>query len=447
MRSEQSRTLIWGLIFLCFIFFPGIVSAQENNNAYTLEKSIAEALDNNWLIKAKKEKIDESFYVKKQAKAAFLPKLSTSYGFSRLSEVYKTDPIPLGPGAAIPGQELNSHDNYQWRTTITQPLFTGFALSSSYELTKLGIDLSKIGLELEKLDLILRVKEAYFNILKADRGLDVGEKAVESLESHVKSARSFYKVGMIPVNDLLKAEVELAAAQHNFVKALNATKLARSSFNIVLSRSINDHIEVKDILGFKPEKSDFSILLNRAIKTRPEVGELDINLLQADQKIRLAKSKYYPEVALTYDYIKEGDHMDVAGSRFHDAGKWEVGAGLTWTFWEWGKTDNSVNEARSFKRQLIHIREALVDKIRLEIKRAILDLEEADKNVPTTKKAMEQAEENLRVSQERFKAQVTTSTEVLDAQTLLTQARTNYFTAFYDHYLAAARLQRAIGDY
>ena len=79
--------------------------------------------------------------------------------------------------------------------------------------------------------------------------------------------------------------------------------------------------------------------------------------------------------------------------------------------------------------------------------RAELDLEEAEKNIPTTKKAVEQAEENLRVSRERYRAQVTTSTEVLDAQTLLSQARTNYHNALYDHNLAKAGLMRAVGEY
>jgi len=76
-----------------------------------------------------------------------------------------------------------------------------------------------------------------------------------------------------------------------------------------------------------------------------------------------------------------------------------------------------------------------------------LALEEAEKNIPTTRKAIEQAEENLRVSEERYKAQVTTSTEVLDAQTLLTRASRNYYDALYDHSLAKARLQRSLGTY
>ena len=74
-------------------------------------------------------------------------------------------------------------------------------------------------------------------------------------------------------------------------------------------------------------------------------------------------------------------------------------------------------------------------------------LEVAEKNIPTTQKAVEQAEENLRVNEERYKAQVTTITEVLDAQALLTRARVNYYRSLYDQNLARARLERAIGAY
>jgi outer membrane protein TolC len=87
------------------------------------------------------------------------------------------------------------------------------------------------------------------------------------------------------------------------------------------------------------------------------------------------------------------------------------------------------------------------DKIRLEVREALLALDTAEKNIPTTRKAIEQGEENLRVSQERYKAQVTTITEVLDAQTRLTQSRVNYFRALYDHNIAKAQLLRALGEY
>jgi len=445
----RSRTLFFTwqfFILLLFIIFQNVSADEGKSKVYTLDESIKEALSNNWSIKAKQEKIEETIYGKKKARADFFPKFSTTYGYTRLDDVGRSAPTSFG-GFTIPGRELNTQDNYQWKGTITQPLFTGFALKSAYELAKLGIDLSEMELELGKLELALRVKEVYFNILKADKAVQVVEKAVEALASHVKVASSFYKVGMIPINDLLKAEVELANAQYNLVKAQNASKLARAAFNTTLSRPVNEPVEVEDIVSYTPKEGDFEAYLGRSLQKRPEIKLIDVNMLQTDQQVRLAKSKYYPEAALTYDYIKAGDHPDVSGSNFHDGNSWQVTAVLSWTFWEWGKTRNAVGEAESVKTQLMKTRLALIDNVSFEIRQAMLDLEQEEKNIPTTKKAIEQAEENLRVSQERYKAQVTTSTEVLDAQTLLTEAGVNYYRALYDRNLAKARLQRAMGEY
>ena len=434
-------------LLLMVFFLPGGSRAEDAKKIYTLKASITQALVDNRGLKAQKEKVREAEYIEKQAKADLYPKLSTPYGFTYLSEVRTADAVPIGGGIEIPGYALNTRDNFQWKTSITQPLFTGFALTSAHELAKLGIDQSKLNLETTKLDLVLRVKEAYFDILGAEKAVEVAEKAVESLRSNVHVTRSFYKVGMIPINDLLKVEVELANAVQGLVKARNAVKLTKSAFNTLLSRPVNNPVEVEDILVYSPEEGSFETYQERALNSRPEIRLIDVNLQQADQQIRLAGSKFYPEASLSYDYIKEGDDVRVSGSDFHDAGHWQVAAGLTWTFWEWGKTRSAVREKESVKRQIQETRKILEDAIALEIRKAVLDLDVAAKNVPTTEKAVEQGEENLRVSEERYKAQVTTITEVLDAQSLLTQARVNYYSALYNHNLAKARLRRALGEY
>lgn len=447
MKLHKCLLVFSVALFLGGLWRPCALIAQETMTTYTLERSITEAIDKNWVIKARKEKIDESTFVMKQAKTDFYPKLSTSYAYTRLSEQKTTDPIPLGGGSTFPRSVLNSKDNYQWKMSLTQPLFTGFALTSVYELAKLGVDQSRTDLRLAELDLALQVKEAYFNILIADKGVEVAGKEVESLTSNVKVTQSFYKVGMIPINDLLKTEVELANAKQNLVKAQNAAKLRRSSFNTLLARPVNRPVEVEDILAYSQEVGDFETYYKRALRNRPEIKLIDIALLQADQQIRLARSKYYPEAALNYDYIKEGDDPGVSGSDFHDASQWQAMAVLSWTFWEWGKTGSAVREKESLKRQILHDKFSLQDNIALEIKRDLLDLDVAIKNIPTTEKAVEQGEENLRVSEERYTAQVTTIQEVLDAQSLLTRARVNYYRALYDQHIAKAKLVRGLGEY
>jgi outer membrane protein TolC len=214
-----------------------------------------------------------------------------------------------------------------------------------------------------------------------------------------------------------------------------------------LSRSVDEPFEIEDILKYTKETPDFDNCLEKALKARPEIKAIDLTDAQVDQQINLAKSKYYPEVAFTYNYIKAGDTPDVSGSSFQLPNQWQAIIGLSWTFWDWNKTKNSVNQAESQKRQLSQTRKSIEEGIKLQLKQAILNLKEAEEKIPTAQKAVDQAEENLRVGEERYKAQVTTSTEVLDAQTLLSQARMNYYNALYDHNLAKAALLRAIGEY
>jgi outer membrane protein len=302
-------------------------------------------------------------------------------------------------------------------------------------------------MDLEKLDLVLRVKEVYFNILGADKAVEVAQTTVESLTQTVKVARSFFEVGMIPVNDVLRAEVELANAEQSLVRAKNLAQTTRSTFNTVLVRPVNSPVEVEDILVFKPEVGEFDAYVKTALENRPEIKLLDVSLLQADQQIRLAKSKYYPEITFTYQYISEGDSASVSGSRYVDANHWEALIVANWTFWEWGKTYFAGREKESVRRQLLETKADVEDGIRLQVKQSMLDLDSSAKNIPTTQKGIESGEENLRVNAERYKAQVSTITDLLDAQTLLARVRLDYYRALYDHNLAKARLDRAIGNY
>jgi outer membrane protein len=443
MMTQTRSACVAGLsLLILLILLPRLGAAQETHKFYTLQESVAEALTNSWDIRQIEERIFQAEFLKKQARADFLPKLGMDYTYLHSDE---PQAYPTGGAGTL---FVSTKDYYQWRGTVNQPIFTGFGLLSAYELTKLGIEQAQIQLEQARLDLALRVKQAYFDILGADKAVEVAQKDVEARDSNYKVASSFYKVGMIPINELLQAEVELADSKQALVRAEIAAKTSRAAFNTVLARPVNELFDIEDILTYKPSSGDYETFVREALANRPEIKAIDNSLLQADQQIRLAKSKYYPEIALNYDYIKDGDSFDVSGfPGDEDTDEWEVTAVATWTFWQWGKTYYSTKEQESAKNELFQARGALDDQIRLEVKQAVLSLEREEKNIPTTQKAVEQGEENLRVSSERYKAQVTTITEVLDAQTRLSQARLNYYRALYDHNLARARLERAIGTY
>ena len=439
MRWKRLVVTVVLSIFLGLAVLPAHGFAQELKKVYTLNEAISEAFEKNPRFRATEQTIEQAVQVKNQAITGFFPKLATEYNYSR----YGVSQRNFG-SFSVPV----SQNNYYWRTFITQPIFRGFEILSQYELSKLGIDESETQVELAKLDLALRVKVAYFDILIRDTAVNVAEKDVAARKSNADVVRSFYKVGMKPINELLQAEVEWANAQQALVQAQNNARLARSNFNKILNRPVNAPVDVKvpDPL-WEPVTGELDEYIEKALANRPEMKVIDINLRQADQSIRLAKSDYYPGISFVGDYTKQGDTPDVSGSAFHQARFPTAGVFLTWTFWEWGKTRSAVKEQESVKRQLMDTKAGIENDIRLEVRESLLALDTAEKNIPTTRTAVKQGEENLRVEEERYKAQVTTITEVLLATTRLTQARVNYFGALYQHNIAKARLLRALGEY
>ncbi|MEX1299665.1 MAG: TolC family protein [Desulfotignum sp.] len=442
---KKITLLVWvvgGVCLTLFVFFQ-VALAEESpgKKIYTLAESIAEALEKNWSLKAVDEKRNQATNKKNQARSDLLPRFKTQYGYTRLDDVSNFE-SSLGRDYAV-----SSKDNYQWVNSVSQPVFAGFGLISSYRFAKLGIDQAEMEMELSRLDLALQVKEAYFNVLVMDKTVDVLEKEVAFLSSNLEMTRHFYDKGLIPVNDLLKAEMELADAVQKLLDAKNQAAVSRSVFITIMARPVNEPLDVKDILIYQPETVDLQENIDKAMETRPEIKIIDINLKQAEEQVKIAGSAYYPSVSLNYNFIKEGDNADVSGSPYHDADRWEVTAVCSMTLWEWGKSYYAVNEKKSAVEEIIKNRNALADSIMLDVKEAKLYLDTAEKNIPATQKAVQQGEENLRVNEQGYRAQMNTMTEVLDAQALLTRARVNHYKALYFHNLAKAKLLRAIGTY
>ncbi len=406
--------------------------------AVSLDQAIGMALAYSPNLTAAKEDLASARHKEKEALTYFLPTLATSYSYQKRQDppVIHTD---LGTFQA--GNDLT----YLWSTSLQQPVFTGFRLTSQYRLAELGVDLANVNLELARLDVVLKVKEAYFQYLRAQKALKVAKQAVVQLKSHLKVAQDFYEVGIIPLNDVLKTKVEMANAQQKEVAAQNQVDLARSRLATLLGLPVEAPLQVEDILRYQPLRVEFAWARTQARAQRPELKALDLRLKQADYSIQQAQSGYYPELGLnaTYEFVSDSPELD--DTPYYDHTGWLVGAQLKWTFWEWGRTRNRVNQRRAAKRKLAALRRDLEDQVDLQVKQAVLFLQDSAKNIVTAKTSIAQAEENYRITMERYREQLTTNTELLDAQTLLTQAQNNYYTALTVYNIAQARLLRAMG--
>jgi outer membrane protein TolC len=256
--------------------------------------------------------------------------------------------------------------------------------------------------------------------------------------------KAFFDVGIVPKNDVLQAEVRLANARQQLVKSANELATAKASFNILLRREINILFEVADILVYKPFPLSYDQSIEEAFRLRPEIKAAQLNIEQAKESVKIARSGYFPTINLTGNYTRFSDDIDVSGGvKFSD--RWTIQALATFTLWNWGNTAFKVGENKVKVTQAEDSKTQLIESITLEVKNDYLNMLTAEKNINVTEKAIEQAEENLRMNEERYKYQVATQTDVLDAVTLLAQARVNYYGALSDFNIATAQLERSMG--
>jgi len=432
----RTVSIFVGVVFSLFLLSSPIMASE----VLTLEESIQIALERSLSVYSAREEIRAKQFAERSAKVDLFPKFSTSYSYTRLDEETVNDAkYVYGSREFSPLEEYS----YEFDITGTQPLFTGWALTITRELASLGVDLAKVQKETAIQDLIVDVKQAYFGILKAKKLEEVARQAVEQLEAHLRVAQAFYEEGLIAKNELLQTEVQMAQARQDLIRATNRVEIAVSLFNNLLRRGLGEKVRIKDILDYHPVGLTLDECRERAELNRPEIKEVSLNVASAEKGVGLSKSSYYPTVNLIGNYQRQTAAEQYIGKR--DPDNWTITLRAEWTFWEWGKTRHEVASARAQLAKTEYLLQQIRDNIQLEVKEAYLYLREAEKNINVARTAVVQAEENFRMNEERYKQQVATSTDVLDAQILLTQARTNYFNALSEHNIAWARLERAMG--
>ena len=444
MSNISIRNLLFCLTIGCLTLFPLASSPKEAPKALSLKETIDAALEANLGLKRSQEEVLAAEQIRKSSITRFLPTLSTSYDV-----LHRNKPLtqPLTGIATDPEFIVRPEDEYTFVTSFSQPVFRGFSLINQYRIADLGLDAAEFGEKVTRQDVILDAKNAYFLVLKAQKLLGVAEQRVTQIAAQKEVAENFFEVGMTPLNNLLQSQASLANARQAFIVAKNNLAIANSQFNIVLRRRVNAPVEIEDILDYMPFVQDIDYCLSTARENRLEITVADLDVEIAEKEVKLARKDYYPSIDLQGRYTRVGDDWDVNGGvGISDSASWNIQATAQWNFWEWGRTTYGIREKLHRLSQAQYRRSEILDTIELEVKTAFLRTKESEKNMLTVEKAIEQAKENFRINQERFKEQVATTTDVLNAQTLLSDTLTNYFNALYDFKISKATLYRTMGQ-
>lgn len=276
--------------------------------------------------------------------------------------------------------------------------------------------------------------DAYYGILAAGQLQNAAREEVELVNEHLREAQALYDNGVVTRNDVLQAEVRLASANQQLLSRTSQLENAWLAFNELTGRPADARAELS------PETDLLLPLDAESVVTRPELLAQQQRLEASRQQVSVARGGLRPELfaRLGADYV---DNSHVKEQTIYQAT-----LGLRFNLFDGLASRSRLQQAllaESRERQRL---DALRSRSELELRQALNDARVADQRRQVAQAAIAQAEENLRINRDRYQAQVGTATEVLDAQTLLTQTRTDYYRAQFDYQVAVARVRRAAGS-
>lgn len=385
----------------------------------SLTDSVALALKNNPSIKMAQSDKEKSKWGVDEAQAGKLPTVSLGSSYNL------KDNNPTG------GDDLSNSLRMNWQ------LYSGGRVEGQIDQAKRGVDVADLGVEKTKQQLKLDTTTAYFSILQTKNLVEVNQQTVTNLQEHLTSVQAKYDAGVVAKSDVLRAEVELANAQQNLIKAQNNYDLAVSGLLNTMTIDPGTELALTDTLQYKKyERSlDDSLL---AAQSRPDVAQAEANVKIADTSIKMAKSGKLPSVSLS---ASDG----WSGSVLPDGDDWTVGLSASWSLFDAGSTNAKVKQADASldkaKEQAVQVKNSAA----LEVRQNYLSMQEAEKRIDTNKVAVGKAEEDLVIAREKYNAGVGTNLDVIDAQLALTQAKTNEIQALYDYNVNVAKIDKAIG--
>ena len=438
----MKKVLTFLLSLAVSLVFTFNTSAQETGNTreniYTLDQVIKMAIEANHRIHISEIEVEVSGEAKKEAFTEFLPKVRTEYGFTYYNEESQ---VTFDNHRYYIGQK----DNYLWTTSAIQSIFTGLAVLTDYQIKGIELDIAEIKKAATRLDIFLEAKIGFFEVQNAKLLVEVAEKSVKSLKDHLSVATEYYEVGLTPKIDMLNSEVDLAISQQALERTKNRVTVKKAALNNIIDLPVDMPIDTAGTLEYIPFPFSYDDCVEKAIELRPGLKEAKKRINISKKKIRLARSDYYPNITAGINYNRAGDHWYVGGSDSEDRENWNVMAHATWTLWEWGKTHHAVLKSEKNLQKVVKELAIVEDQIRFEVKKAYNDMKTAQHNIKVAEKSVASADENLRISQERYKEQVAIITEVLDADTRLTKARTTLTNALNQYNVSMATLYWAIG--
>ncbi len=415
-------------------------------------------------VKARRAELTAAAADVDRALSGYMPKLSLSARYTRLSDSGSSDagsivvapgapPGPLAAGAPLANVPLSFEtlkNQYVFQASLTVPVSDYFTRTPDrHAASKLSRDSARSNLEATKRRAAADARIAYYTWVRAKLGLIVAEQALSQTQAHLADANAALEAGTASRADVLRVESQVAKSELLVESSKNLESLSLEQLHVAMHDSGNGSYAVgEDIrvdlppLGSQSTRS----LWQRAVGKRPELEAMRRSARAQKKTAAAERAGYLPRIDLFANGYYSNPNSRAFPQRDEFSTSWDFGAVLTWTPTDIPQTSSASRGAEARAAAISADERNLADHIRLEVVQAVQDARELDLSVKTAARGLAAAEESYRVRRLLFQNGKATSAELLDTETDLTRARLESLDARVDSRVARVRLAYALGD-
>ncbi len=429
-------------VIMLFAMLTALLSAQ---NKLTLKDALQLGLSNSKSLKISKAKVDYNEAKIDEIKSQFYPQLKFSAAYSRLSDIPPFEIVTPFLPTPIKIQEPVL-DTYTLKLTLQQPLFTGFKLTSvknMNSLIKASVD-AEYSKEIN--EEAMNIYTAFWNFYKTKQVKKLIDENLMAVEAHLSDTKNYLENELVTLNDVLKLEVQYSNIKLKQIEAVNGVEVSRAVLNRTIGLPVESKtdISIEEILP-RLNEMNYDELLNEALRNRSDIEALKLKTGAGREAINAANSSWYPSVYLFSNFYYNRPNQRIMPSKDRFDESWDAGISISWDLWNWGYNSSQTEQAKQLFIQTETALNNVKEAVHVEVYSNYLNVAAAYEKIETIKKAVESAKENYRITADKYKTQLATSTELIDAETLLMQAETDLTSSTIEYELYRLKLEKSLG--
>jgi len=377
----------------------------------------------------------------KAARAARLPQLEVGASYTRMADAPALS-INTADFSFVSPRIFSNGDFVMRQAQVTLPIFAGGSLAAGVRAAEAGRSAAEADERRAQAELKLVVAQSYLGVLRAERALRAATASVEALNAHLADVAAMVEVGDRPNTDLLASRVASSAAAQQLARARLGLAVELGNYNRRLGEPLDRAVELEAVppVVLEVATTDLPALQARAVRQRGELSGLQARADALRSAARAELGKMLPTVALTASYQEfENTVLDREDFRM-------VGVGFRWALFDGGQARHRATALRRGSESMRERRNELESLVQLEVQQSALAIEAADARVAMTRDAINEANENLRITRELYTEALVTNTAVLEAVALQTMAEAHAADAIYDAAIARLTLLKSLGE-